>query len=441
MATEMENGSSDNCFFDLVYTIKKGTNPADPFSSSLDFGCLETGVNTITFRAFEDGGARFGTATCTVTISDVTPPTAVCPLQVSYDLNTIGTGNVTAISVMSTSTDNCSTNLDGISRSATGPFTAAIAIGCADVFNNFTAYLRYSDPSGNTNTCSTEVVVIDDTDPTITCPADMTVDTDAGVCTAAVNYPAPVTTDECSAVTVTVEMGPGFGGTFSLGTTTVELKATDASGNFSTCSFDVTVEDNEDPMFAADMAGTTPYAQIDATVGTSTGTATAGNLCDGVFTWSHPYLLDNCSLGASSFTMTGATTSASAPFVAGASQSVTLNLGTTFFSYALSDAAGNSIVYNFSVDVEDDEAPKLPTTTISRTFNAFTNGTDCSRVIPFDRPDVTGVVDCGSFTMTETIISGPDPFVLTPPAVAPFNTATGGGAVLTAQFPRGITVV
>ncbi|MFN7325364.1 MAG: HYR domain-containing protein, partial [Chitinophagales bacterium] len=441
LATEMENGSSDNCFFDLVYTIKKGTNPADPFSSSLDFGCLETGVNTITFRAFEDGGARFGTATCTVTISDVTPPTAVCPLQVSYDLNTIGTGNVTAISVMSTSTDNCSTNLDGISRSATGPFTAAIAIGCADVFNNFTAYLHYSDPSGNTNSCFTEVVVNDITAPTITCPADMTVDTDAGVCTAAVNYPAPVTTDECSAVTVTVEMGPGFGGTFSLGTTTVELKATDASGNFSTCSFDVTVEDNEDPMFAADMAGTTPYAQVDATVGTSTGTATAGNLCDGVFTWSHPYLLDNCSLGASSFTMTGATTSASAPFVAGASQSVTLNLGTTFFSYALSDAAGNSIVYNFSVDVEDDEAPKLPTTTISRTFNAFTNGTDCSRVIPFDRPDVTGVVDCGSFTMTETIISGPDPFVLTPPAVAPFNTATGGGAVLTAQFPRGITVV
>ncbi|MBL0102492.1 MAG: HYR domain-containing protein [Bacteroidetes bacterium] len=55
------------------------------------------------------------------------------------------------------------------------------------------------------------------------------------------------TTDNCSSSVVST---PASGSVFPIGTTTVTSVATDASGNTSTCSFDVIVTDNEDPTIA-----------------------------------------------------------------------------------------------------------------------------------------------------------------------------------------------
>ncbi|MEO0338618.1 MAG: HYR domain-containing protein [Bacteroidota bacterium] len=81
--------------------------------------------------------------------------------------------------------------------------------------------------------------------PTVTCPADITVDNDAGVCGATVTFTSSAT-DDCAGVTITAF--PPSGSVFPVGTTDVLVTATDASGNTDTCTFTITVNDTEAPI-------------------------------------------------------------------------------------------------------------------------------------------------------------------------------------------------
>ena len=90
-----------------------------------------------------------------------------------------------------------------------------------------------TDVAGQTATCSFSVAIIDDEDPTITAPANVTVYTDDGICTAAlvnVSLGTPTTSDNCS-VTSTVNDATVA---FVLGSNTVIWTVTDASGNTAT---------------------------------------------------------------------------------------------------------------------------------------------------------------------------------------------------------------
>jgi hypothetical protein len=94
------------------------------------------------------------------------------------------------------------------------------------------------------------VSVLDNEPPTITCPADITVDAAPGTLIASVGGLQPSTMDNCggtvtvryTAVGSTVRSGNGVAnGDFSAGLTTVTYTANDASGNTVTCTFTVTV--------------------------------------------------------------------------------------------------------------------------------------------------------------------------------------------------------
>ncbi len=93
--------------------------------------------------------------------------------------------------------------------------------------------------------CSFKVTVNDTTAPVIACPANVTAFNDPGVCGAAVQFNITAT-DNCPGVLVTSV--PASGSFFAVGTTTVTASATDAAGNISTCTFTVTVIDNEPPV-------------------------------------------------------------------------------------------------------------------------------------------------------------------------------------------------
>jgi CHRD domain/HYR domain/Secretion system C-terminal sorting domain len=95
------------------------------------------------------------------------------------------------------------------------------------------------------DSCSFKVIVRDVQPPLITCPANITQANDPGQCGAIVNYTVTASDNCTSSVTVTVT--PSSGSFFPVGVTTVNAKATDASGNTSTCSFTVTVNDVEPP--------------------------------------------------------------------------------------------------------------------------------------------------------------------------------------------------
>jgi hypothetical protein len=92
--------------------------------------------------------------------------------------------------------------------------------------------------------CDYTVIVEDNIDPVPTCPISITVGNDAGVCGAVVGFDFS-SNDNCPGETASAV--PGNGSFFAVGTTSVTVTATDASGNTGTCSFSVTVNDTEDP--------------------------------------------------------------------------------------------------------------------------------------------------------------------------------------------------
>jgi len=123
------------------------------------------------------------------------------------------------------------------SQSPEGPYGLGITVVTFTV----------TDDSGASDTCSTTVTVVDNTAPTISCPNNIAVDNDPGVCGAIVDY-VVTGTDNCSEpenITLTKIVGPASGSLFQIGTTTVEYEAEDGAGNKAECSFTVTVTDAE----------------------------------------------------------------------------------------------------------------------------------------------------------------------------------------------------
>ena len=85
----------------------------------------------------------------------------------------------------------------------------------------------------------------------IVCPPNLTVSNAPGLCSAVVNYPAPILTESCGA-NVTVTCTPPSGSTFPVGTNTVTCTATNLAGQSNTCSFLVLVRDAQPPQVICD---------------------------------------------------------------------------------------------------------------------------------------------------------------------------------------------
>jgi gliding motility-associated-like protein len=170
--------------------------------------------------------------------------------------------------------------------------------------------------------CETiEVCTNDKTPPAIHgCPSDITVNITAS-CDGVVDWTPPTFTDDCLGGTITSNKVPGS--TFNKGITVVTYTATDASGNTSTCSFNVTVNDKTPPVIS----------------GCPTNiTVSANAACEAVVTWTPPTFTDNCSGG----TITSNKASGS-----------TFSKGATEVIYTATDGSGNTATCSFEVVVQD----------------------------------------------------------------------------------------
>ncbi len=185
---------------------------------------------------------------------------------------------------------------------------------------------RVTDYLGNTAQCSFNVTVFDNQAPLITAPANIVVNNNPGVCGATVTYNTPVGTDNCSGVTTFVS-GLGSGSLFPIGTTTETYRVTDPSGQTASCSFTVTVIDNEVPSI-------TCPANVTACTNVVTGIAPAATS-------------DNCAGTFVKFVTTGAT----ATFGNNDASGTTFNIGTTTVTYTVIDASNNSSNCSFTVVV------------------------------------------------------------------------------------------
>src|SRR5690606_7006170 len=147
--------------------------------------------------------------------------------------NDVGVCGATITYATPVGTDNCT--------GATTVMTTGQASGTLFPIGTTTVTYEVSDASGNTAQCSFDATVNDTQFPVLTCPADITVSNGANTCGAIVTYTAPVGTDNCPGVTTTMTAGQASGTLFPIGTTTVTYQATDAAGNVTICSFNVTV--------------------------------------------------------------------------------------------------------------------------------------------------------------------------------------------------------
>ena len=274
------------------------------------------GTTTVTWTVV-DGSGNVSTCTQTVTVTDTQLPTIACPsnVTVAADFGScLASGVVLGIPA---TTDNCSV------ASVTNNAPASYPLG------NTTVTWTVVDGSGNTATCTQVVTVVDTQMPTIICAAPLTVNTDAGVCDASFTLTAPATADNCSVASVTSN-APA---TFPLGTTVVTWTVVDGSGNTTTCTQLVTVEDNELPTIAC---------QSDITLNNLPG------FCGRSVNYAAPLFGDNCTVA--SFTQTDASGYVSGDL---------FPIGTTYQEFTVVDNSGNTFTCGFNITIVDNELPVM----------------------------------------------------------------------------------
>ncbi|HET8804368.1 MAG TPA: HYR domain-containing protein, partial [Aequorivita sp.] len=222
---DIENGSTDAC------GIASTTIDIDTFD------CSNVGDNTVTLTVTDNNG-NISTCTTVVTVEDNVAPIANCAALFTIQLDANGNASITVADIENGSTDACgiastTIDIDTFDCSNVGP-------------NNVT--LTVTDVNGNISTCTTVVTVEDSIAPTIVCPANITANVDAGDCFATVSFSMPIAIDNCGIATVVQTMGDPSGSQFPVGVSTIEFTATDVNGNTNTCSFTITVTDNEAPV-------------------------------------------------------------------------------------------------------------------------------------------------------------------------------------------------
>ena len=108
--------------------------------------------------------------------------------------------------------------------------TAGLGSGSTFPVGTTTEEYTVMDADGNTYSCSFTITVNDNEAPSITCPANITVPNDAGICGAQVIYSVPIGSDNCPGAISIQTAGLGNGATFPVGTTTEEFTVSDAQG-------------------------------------------------------------------------------------------------------------------------------------------------------------------------------------------------------------------
>ncbi|MEZ5017569.1 MAG: HYR domain-containing protein [Flavipsychrobacter sp.] len=279
-------------------------------SSSNASGRYPVGTTVVTWTATDENG---NTSTCTqnVTVVDDQNPTIACPANVTVNADN-GACAATNVSLGTpTTSDNC-----GVA-STTNNAPSSYPVGTTTITWTVT------DVHGNTATCTQDVTVVDNQNPTITGPANVTVNADNGACAATnVSLGTPTTGDNCG-VASTTNNAPS---SYPVGTTTVTWTVTDIHGNTATSTQDVTVVDNQNPTIAC---------PVNVTVNADNGACAATNVSLGT-----PTTGDNCGV---------ASTTNNAPG--------SYPVGITTVTWTVTDIHGNTATCTQDVIVIDNQPP------------------------------------------------------------------------------------
>jgi subtilisin-like proprotein convertase family protein len=299
-----EATATDNCPGVSVVTCSPPTGSA-----------FAVGTTTVTCSATDASGNQ-GSCSFTVTVTDGEAPVVTCPANKSVPATA---GECEAdVTFTATALDNCSGVI---------PATCVPASGSSFPVGTTTVTCTATDTAGNQGSCSFTVMVTDNQNPVVTCPANKSISAALGLCEATTTYTATAE-DNCPGVGAAT-CSPPSGSSFPVGTTTVTCTATDAAGNQGSCSFTVTVTDNQNPVVTcpANKSVIAPSGACSASV---TFSAAAADNCPGVSA-------ANCS----------------------PPSGTAFPVGTTTVTCSATDASGNQGSCSFTVTVTDTTPPVI----------------------------------------------------------------------------------
>ncbi len=225
-------GVSDNCGGTVIVT-----HQGDVISGQT---CSNRFTITRTYRATDVCG-NFAECTQIITVNDQTPPSLTCPAPVTVSCaSAVPAPNVALVTGVS---DNC-----GGTVTVTHQGDVVSGQTCSNRFTITRTY-RATDVCGNFAECTQIITVNDQTPPTLTCPAPVTVS-----CASAVPAPnvALVTgvSDNCGGTVTVTHQGDVISGQTCSNrfTITRTYRATDVCGNFAECTQIITVNDQTPPV-------------------------------------------------------------------------------------------------------------------------------------------------------------------------------------------------
>ncbi len=452
--------SEDNKFGDCEYKVN-GTSldivPSDncgimSVTHNYDFGgatlhskIFPLGPTTVTWTVKDNSG---NTSTCNfiITVKDDEYPSLLCPHDVSinsdgtgldifsqlagYTFNTSPACGVILGNINATFSDNCNSILDSWSAPGAVPNSGVSTIDNVNFpVGQTNLSITVDDTHGNTLTCNFKVEIFDNEKPTITCPGNTTLltsnDPIIGNCGYLVNNNSlnpTATADNCGVLNFSNDYtGTNTlnGATFPVGMTTVTWTINDIHGNRQTCSYVVTVQDNEAPV--------TSSCPSNVVVNTETGKCTAAVVYD------LPRFDDNC----------GGVNQLGTLF-AGLASGSDFPKGVTTVTYRYFDPSNNGpATCSFTVTVNDGQKPAItcPTdVTVNNdgtglNFEAFTYGVT-----------VDGASnDCsvGFLGLTPVISDNcPGPYTLNHVITYPDGTTVGSANTVNGMmFPGGVSTI
>ncbi|MBK6997281.1 MAG: HYR domain-containing protein [Lewinellaceae bacterium] len=311
----------DNGSFDDMGPVTLSVSPST-------FGCSLAGMNpnniaNVTLTATDNIGQQSNCIAAVTVVDNQIPVFLNCPPNLTFG-NTPGLCGTTPTWSIPSATDNCNTTVVQIAGPTSGQsfypvgFMALVGYKATDVY-------------GNSVNCLFNFMVKDNELPIISCSGNIVTNTNSIQCGAVVTYAATSATDNCGLSSLTRTTGLASGSFFPVGATVNTFRATDANGLTATCSFTVTVDDNQIP---------------NITCSTNIITSASLNMCGAVVTYAATSATDNC--GISSLTRT--TGLASGSF---------FPVGATVNTFRATDANGLTATCSFTVTVNDTQPPSL----------------------------------------------------------------------------------
>jgi gliding motility-associated-like protein len=391
-AINLDNGSRDTCppITGLWVDVFTGPDPV--------YTCADLGIDTVSLIVSDASGNLDTCDNAIVVVVDQVAPTAICQ-NVNVYLNAVGNGTLSATQVDNGSVDFCSISSLDINGLASVSYT------CSDIGTSQTVTLHVFDPSGNVDSCTATITVLDTFPPTAIC-RNFTVNLDAsGVTTLQADSLNNNSVDICTGNNINFFINGNSSITFdcsdiATNPNQVILTVEDTYGNQSTCTANVTVLDGIDPV--ANCATPTIFL-----TNAGSATITAAQLSLGSS--------DNCIVVDSFVNVVGIS-------------SATFNCSSIFTPQATTlivrDASGNISTCNTTVNVVD---TVTPTALCNANYTATLGANGLATVTPTNI-DSASTDNCG---LVEYLINGANTQVYT---CADVGTL---GAILTVRDSSG----